>query len=81
MAALQDLVTPRMKRGMERMGTALNGPADEVPVMAQLAAHTLKLTGVGDQSFWSDPDAHLIGVKKIKDFADQHDRPLLLGMD
>ena len=59
MAALEDLVTPRMQRGMERMVTALNGQPDEVPVMAQLAAHTLSLTGVGDQSFWSDPDVFL----------------------
>jgi len=44
---------------MDRMATALEGNTDEVPVMAQLAAHTLKLTGIDDQSFWSDPDVFL----------------------
>ena len=42
MAALEDLITPRMQRGMERMVTALNAHPEEVPVMAQLAAHTLR---------------------------------------
>jgi len=59
MVALEDLITPRMQRGMERIVTALNGQPDEVPVMAQLAAHTLRLTGVEDRSFWSDPDVFL----------------------
>ena len=43
MVALEDLITPRMQRDMERMVTAINGQPDEVPVMAQLAAHTLRV--------------------------------------
>jgi len=56
---LDELITPRMQRGMERMNTALVGLPDEVPVMAQLAAHSIRLTGIDDTSFWSDPEAFL----------------------
>ena len=59
MVPIEDLVTPRMKRGMDRMVAALTGQSDRVPVMAQLAAHTLRLTGVEDRDFWSDPDVFL----------------------
>jgi uroporphyrinogen-III decarboxylase len=56
---LNELITPRMRRGLEQMKTALTGQPEYVPVMAQLAAHTLRLTGVDEEAFWADPEIFL----------------------
>jgi uroporphyrinogen decarboxylase len=56
---LDELITPRMRRGMKQMEAALIGQPEYVPVMAQLAAHTLRLTGVKETAFWSDPEVFL----------------------
>lgn len=53
-----------MKQGLARLGRALSGEPGRVPVMAQLAAHTLSLTRVPEALFWSDPrvflESHLL---------------------
>ena len=48
-----------MRQGQARVGEALSGRPGRVPVMAQLAAHTLSLTRVAEERFWSDPEVFL----------------------
>jgi hypothetical protein len=53
------MISERMRNGLRRLEMAFRGDSDYVPVTAQLAAHTIRLTGVDEQLFWSDPAVFL----------------------
>ncbi len=58
------IVSERIRKGQARVGEAFAGLPGRVPVMAQLAAHTLSLTGVEESRFWTEPrvfiESHLL---------------------
>lgn len=54
------MLTKRMQQGIKRVEEVLTaGNSDYVPVMAQLAAHTISLTRVNERDFWTDPGVFL----------------------
>ncbi len=52
------MLSDRMKRGIERIGKKLRGEGESnrVPVLAQIGAHTLRLSGVPVKNFFDSPD-------------------------
>ena len=52
------MLSNRMKRGIERVGNKLNGKgeSDRVPVLAQIGAHSLRLSGIQVEDFFANPD-------------------------
>jgi hypothetical protein len=58
------MISKRMRLGIKRVEEVLSGQSQYVPVIAQLAAHTISLTKVNEREFWSDPrvflESHLL---------------------
>ena len=50
------MITERMREGAALLQQAMIGRADRVPVVAQIGAHTTRLTGRSIREFMSDPD-------------------------
>lgn len=53
------MISERMRNGLRQLELAFQGDSDYVPVTAQLGAHTIRLTGVDEQLFWSDASVFL----------------------
>ncbi len=49
------MLSERLKSGMKQVELAAKGLSEYVPVTAQVTSHTLRLTGVNERDFFSDP--------------------------
>jgi len=50
------MITERMRQGLNRLKEAMTGRPDRVPVVAQIGAHTTRLTGLPVRDFLADPE-------------------------